>query len=107
MGTNTEHEKVTVDDRGRITLPKHVRERLQLGEGDDLDVDLEEGEIHLRPDRPTFEPITSGKREWGDEAFLDSGEAMFGDLEDDVKETSEGVSDLAENRDSPLQEDGE
>ncbi|WP_199174972.1 AbrB/MazE/SpoVT family DNA-binding domain-containing protein [Halegenticoccus soli] len=74
---------MTVDDRGRITLPKHIRDRLQLGEGDDLDINLEEGEIHLRPNRPQFTPISSNKDEWGEEAFLDVGEAMFGDLEDD------------------------
>jgi AbrB family looped-hinge helix DNA binding protein len=83
MGANTEHETVTIDDRGRITLPKHIRDRLQLGEGDDLDLDLEEGEIHLRPNRPQFEPISSNKSEWGNEAFIDVGEAMFGDRADD------------------------
>lgn len=83
MGTNTEHETVTIDDRGRITLPKHIRNRLQLGEGDDLDLDFEEGEIHLRPNRPQFKPISSKKSEWGKEAFIDAGEAVFGDLEDE------------------------
>jgi AbrB family looped-hinge helix DNA binding protein len=82
MGTNIEHEKVTLDNRGRITLPQHIRNRLQLGQGDDLDVDLEDGEIHLRPNRPPFEPITSGKSEWGAETFIDAGEALFGDNED-------------------------
>jgi hypothetical protein len=42
-------------------------------------VDIETGEIHLRPDRPPFQPIESGKNEWGDEAFLDTREAMVGD----------------------------
>lgn len=83
MGTAGEDETVTVDDRGRVTLPKRVRERLQLGEGDDLDVDLEDGEIHLRPNRPPFEPVTSGKSEWGSEAFVDAGEALFGDVEEE------------------------
>jgi AbrB family looped-hinge helix DNA binding protein len=79
MGTNSEDATVTVDDRGRITLPKAVRERLQLGAGDELTVDIETGEIHLRPDRPSFQPIESGKNGWGDEAFLDTREAMAGD----------------------------
>lgn len=81
MGTNS--DTVTVDDRGRVTLPKRVRERLQLGEGDDLDVEFEDGEIHLRPNRPSFEPMTSGKDEWGPEAFMDAGEALFGNIEDE------------------------
>ena len=79
MGIESEHATVTIDDRGRITLPKAVRERLHLGAGDELLVEIETGEIHLRPDRPSFQPIESGKNEWGDEAFLDTREAMVGD----------------------------
>ncbi len=83
MGTRSDRERVTVDDRGRITLPKHVRDRLQLDEGDDLDLEFEDGEIHLRPNRPPFEPITSGKRDWGTEAFAGAGEALFGDEDEE------------------------
>lgn len=82
MGTDAEHTTVIMDDRGRITLPRQIRNRLQLSEGDDFDIDLEDGEIHLRPTRPPFEPITSGKTEWGSEAFMDAGEALFGEIED-------------------------
>lgn len=82
MGTDVErNETVTVDDRGRITLPKEIRRRFHLGSGDDLVLEVEDGEIHLRPDRPAFEPITSNKHEWGADTFLDAGKAMFGDLE--------------------------
>lgn len=83
MGSAENHETVTVDDRGRITLPRRVRQQLQLGEGDDLDVDVEDGEIHLRPNRQPFEPATSGKTDWGAEAFMDAGEALFGDVGDE------------------------
>ena len=89
MGTESEAGKVTVDDRGRITLPKSVRERLRLGEGDDLDVTVEGGAIVLRPDREAFEPIESGKNEWGDEAFLDAGEAMVGEPESETASDGE------------------
>lgn len=80
MGTQSD-PTVTVDDRGRITIPKEVRSRLQLGEGDSLDVALADGEIHLRPNRPHFEPVASDKADWGEEAFLDAGEAMVGDVD--------------------------
>lgn len=89
MGTNTKHETVTLDDRGRITLPQHIRTRLQLDEGDDLDLDLEDGEVHLRPNRPSFEPITSGKSSWGTETFMSAGIALFGDTEDNDGDTNE------------------
>jgi AbrB family looped-hinge helix DNA binding protein len=82
MEQNSDHETVSVDDRGRITLPKAVRDRLQLGEGDELALELEEGEIHLRPDRPRFQPIDSGRDQWGEEAFPDADEAMVGESKD-------------------------
>ena len=83
MGTGTDGETVTVDGRGRITLPKPVRERLHLDEGDELAVIINEGEIHLHPERESFEPIDSGKRQWGSEAFLDAGTAIVSDPEDE------------------------
>ena len=84
MGTNSDHDgRVTVDDRGRITLPQDVRGRLGIDAGDDLDLDVRDGEVHLRPNRPTFEPIRSNRDEWGPDAFLDAGEATFGDLDGD------------------------
>lgn len=81
MGTEVDGKKVTVDSRGRITLPKSVRDRLHLGEDDELAVIVCEGEIHLRPKRESFEPIDSGKRQWGSETFLDAGTAMVGESE--------------------------
>jgi AbrB family looped-hinge helix DNA binding protein len=83
VGTEADDETVTVDGRGRITLPKPVRDRLHLGEDDELVVVVDEGEIHLRPERESFEPINSGKRQWGAEAFLDAGTAMVGEPEDE------------------------
>ncbi|WP_129113993.1 AbrB/MazE/SpoVT family DNA-binding domain-containing protein [Halegenticoccus tardaugens] len=59
IGTITEHVTATVDDRGRITLPEHVRDRLRLGEYDDLDRSLEGDEIHLRSRRPQSKPIST------------------------------------------------
>jgi len=79
MGTQSESMTVTVDDRGRVTLPKAVRERLHVDEGDDLTVAIEDGEIRLRLDRTPFEPITSNKTEWRTEAFLDTETAMVGE----------------------------
>ena len=74
---------VTVDDRGRVTLPKAVRERLHIDEGDDLTLAIEDGEIRLRSDRTPFEPIESNKTEWGTGAFLDTEMAMVGEPDDE------------------------
>lgn len=67
----------TVDDRGRITLPKQLREKLQLQAGEILVVSEEQGVIHLTRKVHPPEKIKS-RREWGKEAFLDAGEATFG-----------------------------
>jgi AbrB family looped-hinge helix DNA binding protein len=79
MGTQSDSITVTVDDRGRVTLPKAVRERLHVDEGDDLTVAIEDGEIRLRSDKTPFEPITSNKTEWGAKTFLDTETAMVGE----------------------------
>lgn len=68
----------TVDDRGRITLPKQLREKLQLHSGDELVIKEEQGIIHISRKFQPPEKIKS-KRKWGEEAFLDAGEATFGE----------------------------
>jgi len=40
---------ITVDKAGRVVLPKPVREELQLGPGDSLDLESSEDHIILRP----------------------------------------------------------
>lgn len=77
MGTKENVETVRVDTRGRITLPRHIRQRFRINEGDELDLTIREGEIHLTKERPELQTI-SDEREWGEEAFLDAGEALFG-----------------------------
>lgn len=69
---------VTIDERGRVTLPSESRRVLGLKPGDKLVVSVEKGAIVLRPPMP--EPITvKARRKWGEEAFLEAGEATFGD----------------------------
>ena len=69
---------IELDDRGRITIPKELRDRLHIDPGDEVSVDLVAGEIRLRVDR---EGIDTADRddEWGEEAFLDAGGATFRD----------------------------
>jgi AbrB family looped-hinge helix DNA binding protein len=42
---------ITIDKAGRIVLPKPVRDELQLGPGDALEVESSEDRIVLRPAR--------------------------------------------------------
>ena len=82
MGTSDPDDErtVEVDDRGRVTIPKPVRERFRLAPGDELGVAVDEGEIHLSPVRAALTTATSenAPSDWGEEAFPDSGEATFG-----------------------------
>lgn len=47
MATNGEHETVTLDEQGRITVSEHVRNRLRLRAGDDLVLVFDGDEIRL------------------------------------------------------------
>ncbi len=42
---------VRIDKVGRIVLPKSVRDELQLGDGDALEMECSEGRVILRPAR--------------------------------------------------------
>jgi AbrB family looped-hinge helix DNA binding protein len=44
--------KITLDRAGRVLIPKALREELQLGSGDALELISEGEEITLRPVRP-------------------------------------------------------
>jgi AbrB family looped-hinge helix DNA binding protein len=82
MGTpleeDEEHVTVEVDDRGRITIPVALRDRLGILPGDELAIELDEGRLVVRPEQADLLTVTSGKDDWETEAFPDSGEATFG-----------------------------
>ena len=43
--------RVRLQEKGRITIPAHIREALGLQEGDHLELSIEKGAIVLRPER--------------------------------------------------------
>ncbi len=45
-------DTVTLDKAGRLVLPKGVRDELQLGPGDALEIETNGQQITLRPRRP-------------------------------------------------------
>ena len=44
--------KITLDQAGRVLIPKNLRQELHLGPGDTLELESEGDEITLRPVRP-------------------------------------------------------
>ena len=68
-----------MDERGRILIPVDERERLNLKAGSEFDVVREDGVLVLKPIVPEPLRVDGSHRKWGKEAFLDSGDATFGE----------------------------
>lgn len=68
-----------MDERGRVLIPNEERERLGLKPGTDFELVEEKGILLLKPIVSSPVRVKSKKRKWGREAFLDSGEATFGE----------------------------
>lgn len=67
-----------MDERGRVLIPLGEREKLGLKAGVEFELVQEDGVLVLKP--VISEPLrVNVKRRWGKEAFLDSGEATFGE----------------------------
>jgi AbrB family looped-hinge helix DNA binding protein len=72
-----EYGTAELNDRGRLTIPKELRDDLQLEGGAEFRVVREGGDIRLVRQLPELETLTRND-DWGDEAFRDAGEATFG-----------------------------
>jgi len=71
--------KTRMDERGRVLIPAEERERLGLKGGAEFELIEEKGILLLKPIVKPPVRVESKKRKWGKEAFLDSGEATFGE----------------------------
>jgi len=69
---------IEMDGRGRLTLPKPLREELHLDGDTEFEVVSDGSDIRLVRHPTELETLTRGE-EWGDEAFRDAGDATFGD----------------------------
>lgn len=68
-----------MDERGRILIPLDDRESLGLKAGTEFDVVRENGFVVLKPIIPEPLRVDGSHRKWRKEAFLDAGEATFGE----------------------------
>jgi len=71
--------KVKMDERGRVLIPSEERERLGLKLGVEFELVEERGVLFLKPIVSPPVKVQSKRGKWGKEAFLDSGEATFGE----------------------------
>jgi AbrB family looped-hinge helix DNA binding protein len=55
--------KLTLDSAGRVVLPRQVRDDLQVGPGDSLELESSDEQIILRPLRGTM-PLRKKKGIW-------------------------------------------
>jgi AbrB family looped-hinge helix DNA binding protein len=55
--------RITIDNAGRVVLPKPLRDELDLGPGDSLDLESAGDQITLRPVRVTT-PLTKENGVW-------------------------------------------
>lgn len=75
-----EYGEAEINDRGRLTIPKELRDELQIEDGTTFTVIREGGDIRLVRQLPELQTLSSGRSrdEWGEDAFRDAGEATFG-----------------------------
>ena len=79
---NGEELTLTVDDRGRVTLPKEVRDRLGIESNDEIPATLVGSVLEVSP-KPSskLETATAGRKNWESTTPTDAGETLFGPMD--------------------------
>ena len=72
-----------VDDRGRVTLPKEVRDQLGIESNEEIPAWLRGSVLEVNP-QPTadLQTATAGRDSWADTTPADAGESLFGPLDE-------------------------
>jgi AbrB family looped-hinge helix DNA binding protein len=71
-----------VDDRGRVTLPKEVRDQLGIESNDEIPARLIGSVLEVDP-KPSskLQTATAGRGSWENTTPADAGESLFGPME--------------------------
>lgn len=79
---NRKELTLTVDDRGRVTLPKDVRDRLGIKSNDEIPATLVGSVLELNP-KPSskVETATADRDTWENTTPIDAGETLFGPMD--------------------------
>jgi len=81
-GDHGEELTLTVDDRGRVTLPKEVRDRLGIESNDEISATLVGSVLEVNPKPSTkLETARADRDSWENTTPTDAGEALFGPME--------------------------
>ena len=72
-----------VDDRGRVTLPKEVRDQLGIEFNEEIPAWLRGSVLEVNP-QPTadLQMATADRDSWVDTTPADAGESLFGQLDE-------------------------
>jgi AbrB family looped-hinge helix DNA binding protein len=71
-------EKVTIDERGRVTIPKSIREKHNFIIGAEFEIVDENDKLILKLIVPKQKTVKSSEK-WGKFTFLKAGESTFGE----------------------------
>ena len=78
-------EEITlkVDDRGRVTLPKEVRDQLGIESSDEIPARVVGSVLEVNP-KPSskLQTATAGRDSWENTTPADAGESLFGPMDD-------------------------
>jgi AbrB family looped-hinge helix DNA binding protein len=73
---------LTVDDRGRVTLPKAVRDRLGIESNDEISATLVGSVLEVNPSPSSkLETATAGRETWENTTPTDAGDTLFGPMD--------------------------
>lgn len=79
-----ERVSLHVDDRGRVTIPKPVRERLGIEPGTDVSAWLAGSVLTVDPAPSSrLETATAGREMWEESTPTDAGSSLFGPMDED------------------------
>ena len=75
-----EYGEVKINDRGRLTIPKELRDNIGIESGTVFTVTRGGNTIRLVRQPPELQTVSTGRsrEEWDDDAFRDAGRATFG-----------------------------
>lgn len=90
MGTDTslttgdgEELQLRVDDRGRVTIPKDIRDRLGIEPDTEVSARISGSTLTVDP-RPSsrIQTASADRENWTDSTPTDAGESLFGGRDD-------------------------